>query len=500
MAKSTEKAGGKTKKVAKKANYQTAHNKKSGNRMRTYNFRKMVKCVESIMEDEGSDPQFKVTRKLDDGTNIGKWVADIRSAYRAIQKGEKPNRSLLPYQIELLNKINFMWHEERAHKNRHRSKSQIQKERERTSIDVKESRNFIQQCSKLRAFSNENKHFNVPESNPLGKWWKEVKDKILQDELPQEHKLLLDRLKIPVINKEWSIKFFQFIGLSDPREVLEDESHELHPWVEYTKRLIAQNALTPEEVELLSGLGVKVEEEIEVATANEGSQSLQVSEPVVAEGTNTNESSRSLSVPKQIVLEGTNTNESSQTSSEDLNSAFDKDSSSDSASMTIDGNTAPPDDLRPPPTHPVNGKGKSLPTLIMDARGVLPVTSCDVCEKIDTQHYCLRRVISTARYELLQGNRSEGYICGLATCHECRLSKGVESSNRCVECYTTKTTEDLKKMKPEDLEKMKPEDLEKMKPEELKELIRSNNITIDSRAANPQKKTLLKAVKFYYGL
>lgn len=487
MAKTSEK---KTKKAAKKARYQTAKHKKAGNRECTYNFKKMLKCVTTIMEKEGPDPHFKVDRQMDDGTNIGKWVASIRSAYRAIQRGERSGRRLTPSNIEDLNKINFMWHEERGHKNRRRSKSQIQRERERASIDIKESRDFIQQCSNLRAFSDENKHFNIPESTPLGQWWKEVKNKILQDELPQEHKMLLDKLKIPIIDKEWSTKFFEFIGLSDPKEVLEDENHELHPWVEKTKSLIAQNALTLEEVKLLAELGVEFEEETEVAIANEGSQSLLVSEPV--QGTNTNESSQSLSVPEQVqvVVGGTNANESSQTSSEDLNSASDKSSSSDSV-------TAPPQDLRPPPTYPVNGGGKSLPILKMDARGVLPVGPCDVClEKRDTQHYCLSTSTSTARYELLQelaeGNRSSGYICGLAICHVCRLSKGVESSSRCVECYFAETTEDL--------EKITTEDLEKMETKELRELVRNKNVTLDSTAANPHRKTLLKALKSYFGL
>ena len=113
MAKSTEKDGGKTKEAAKKANYQTANNNKSGNRTCTYSFRRTVKGVESIMEEEGTDPHFKVTRKIDDETRIGKWVADIRLAYRAIQKKKNPN---VDSRLLKLNKINFMWHERESAK------------------------------------------------------------------------------------------------------------------------------------------------------------------------------------------------------------------------------------------------------------------------------------------------------------------------------------------------------------------------------------------------
>ena len=155
--------------------------------------------------------------------------------------------------------------------------------------------------------------------------------------------------------------------------------------------------------------------------------------------------------------------------------------------MTIDYNTSPPHDSRSPPTHPINGRGKSLPILKRDHNGSFPVTFCDVCpEKTKTQHYCLRKVVSTARFQLLhaEGNTFAGHICRLATCHKCKLSNGVESSNRCVECYSAKTTEDL----------------EKMNTEELKGLTRSKNITLGSKSTNPHRKTLLKALKSHYDL
>lgn len=42
----------------------------------------MLKFVKTIMEKEGSDLYFKVDRQMDNGTRIGKWVADNRSAYK----------------------------------------------------------------------------------------------------------------------------------------------------------------------------------------------------------------------------------------------------------------------------------------------------------------------------------------------------------------------------------------------------------------------------------
>ncbi len=106
-----------------------------------------VERIEELRDYKDEHGHCRVPCKFEQNPSLGNWCSNLRSSYKMMQKGEKPNNKLTQERIDALNDLGFEWNEYKS---------------------------FVERIEELRDYKLKHGHCRVPckfEQNPsLGNW------------------------------------------------------------------------------------------------------------------------------------------------------------------------------------------------------------------------------------------------------------------------------------------------------------------------------------------
>ena len=431
----------------------------SKNRNDTLTFHLWLQILKKYKEKKGHAdvPYDKVATG---GYRLGRWVANMRRAYALIQVGENPRRKLSKMMMDSLTEIGFDW-----------------KFDETKEVAFYVERHRMEYATKLARFKFENKHLDFPKGSDLKTYFDKVQCLYSNNRLSESTYSIFSAQGFCFLNDGGGVrdKWFDegFSSYSQNRT-----GRECKKWVEEVKRRCVKGTLEESQLIMLTSVGfpLTIESEQELnARMEEKKRKRMMKSTITHNDTTPDRYSEVESIPgsggniegssSKFAAGGSNNFHSESFDEEDddllesettprkppankrlkiLRSGIKKkefpelsSSESDDSSGNI---TVSDESLSFGPGGPSftllgetsvgakkTGDDKMVPVLEYKYGIGFPRTTCDICKKQGTQHYCHFK--SENGKFMCDGVR----ICGVSFCHLCNEVE--DQSNRCSKCF-----------------------------------------------------------------
>ena len=410
---------------------------------------------------------------------LGRWVNNVRSAYRQKMNGQKPCLRLTDSYIDKLKELGFDFKYNGVDKSNHFAET------------------FYHNMKLLAKFKKENGHMHVPDG-PLRDWKTLMKQMRSENDLDVKYVEALD-----LMGFTWETNTYEglemFISFQSRKAAI-PRNHPCFRWCEETREKYRNNELSAEDAAYLEICGFPFDQDIATSPSAEfesnGSEKINKKRGRGSKDANLKSSKarknhkrkssskeRTRKSKGQVINDsGDEANDSDydsiRESEKDFNASEDEifdltplkrnsennnmvsqpakkitSTEDDSDSTILEGSitrsveTATAIAVRTVSSvssQSSNDSGKACtsrkstknsnrtktpPTLQQDERSVFPSATCSFCKNHSTHHYCLEKSSKEGQY-IYSGNR----ICGKPFCHECKLKVESESTTICPDC------------------------------------------------------------------